>query len=75
MNIYTTAKISPAGKVNITDLKKWGWNLLLFTAPSLALFFGQLHAGVDWKIASGVALLALYGAIADFLKKLADGKK
>lgn len=75
MSIFTTAKISPAGKVNMTDLKKWGWNLLLFTAPALALFFGQLQAGVDWKVASGVALLALYGAIADFLKKLKDGSK
>lgn len=73
--IFTTAKVSPSGKLNKEDLKRWGWNLLVFTAPALAIFFGQLAAGVDWKIAGGVALLAFYGALADILKKLQDGSK
>jgi len=51
-------------------IKKYAWNLLKFTAPMLALFFLQLSNGVDVKIASGVAILAFYGAIADGLKKL-----
>lgn len=73
--IFTTAKVSPSGKLNKEDLKRWGWNLLVFTAPALAIFFGQLAAGVDWKIAGSVALLAFYGALADILKKLKDGSK
>jgi len=47
-----------------------GMNLVIFTAPALVVFFGQLAAGVNWKPAGAVALLALYGVIADFLKKL-----
>jgi len=45
-------------------------NLLVFTAPAMAIFFGQLAVGVEWKAASAVALLALYGAIADYWKKI-----
>ena len=50
--------------------KKWAMNLLKFTAPALAIFFGQLATGVDFKSAFLVALYALYGAIADYMKKL-----
>jgi len=50
--------------------QKWAMNLLKFTAPALAVFFGQLAAGVDLKAASLVALYAFYGALADYFKKL-----
>jgi hypothetical protein len=60
--------------LNQTDWKKLGLNVLLFTAPALAVFFGQLAAGVDWKIAGAVALLAMWGLLADFFKKLSAGK-
>lgn len=45
-------------------------NLLLFTAPAIAVFFGQLASGVDIKIAGAVAILALYGLLADYFKKI-----
>jgi hypothetical protein len=70
MDILSTAVIAPKGKVNIADLKSMGKNILIFTAPALVVFFGQLAAGVNWKAAGAVALLALYGVVADFLKKL-----
>lgn len=72
--IFTMAKVSPAGQLNKEDLLKIGKNIVLFTAPALAVFFGQLAAGVNWKIASGVALLALWGILADLFKKLNAGK-
>jgi hypothetical protein len=50
--------------------KKWLKNLLFFTAPILAIFFYQLSTGVDFKASIGVALLALYGLMADYFKKL-----
>lgn len=52
------------------EFKKFGMNVLKFTAPALALFFGQLSQGVDPKLASGVALLALWGLLADLFSKL-----
>lgn len=70
MNIMTTAKNSPVGKLNVADLKKIGMNLLVFGAPTLSVFFGQLAMGVDWKVAAPVAALVFYSAIADFFKKL-----
>lgn len=72
--IFTTAKVSPSGTLNKEDLKKIGWNLLIFVAPTLAIFFGQLALGVDWKMAFPVALLAFWQALADFFKKLNAGK-
>ena len=52
------------------ELVKWEKNLLFFTAPILAIFFGQLALGVELKKAGLVALLALYGLLADYFKKL-----
>jgi hypothetical protein len=52
------------------ELTKWAKNLLLFTAPALAVFFGQLAAGVSWKVALPVALVAFWGVLADYFKKL-----
>lgn len=52
------------------EYQRWVWNLIKFTAPALAVFFGQLALGVEPKAAALVALLGLYGAIADYFKKL-----
>lgn len=57
-------------RLNEDQARKFILNLLVFTTPALAVFFGQLAAGVDWKVASGVALLALWGILADYFKKL-----
>lgn len=70
---FTGAKVSKAGWLNKEDLKKMGVNILKFTAPSLAVFFTQLQMGVEPKAAALVALLILYGLIADYLKKLNNG--
>lgn len=51
---------------------KWLKNILKFTAPALAVFFLQLASGVELKLACGVALLALYGILADYFKKLSE---
>lgn len=61
--------MSPKNTLVEQDIKAWSKNLLKFTAPALAIFFGQIALGVDWRIASSVALLAFYGAVADILKK------
>ena len=57
-------------KARKAALKKWGINLLKFSAPVLAILFFQLSQGVDWKSAGLLALFALYGAVADLFKKL-----
>lgn len=64
---------SKPNQLNKTDLLKWGKNLLLFAAPTLAVFFGQLALGVNIKVAGAVALLALYQALADLFKKYKSG--
>ena len=51
-------------------LLKWLKNGLFFTAPALIVFFGQLAAGVELKVASSVALLAFWGVVVDALKKI-----
>lgn len=52
-----------------TDREKFLRNVLKFTAPALAVFFAQLALGVEWRAAGLVALLTLYGLLADFFKR------
>ena len=54
------------------NVNKFLKNLMLFTAPALFVFFYQLQQGVDFKTAGLIALLALYGVLADFFKKMAE---
>lgn len=75
MNLFTDKNVSPPGQVNERDLQKIGWNIVVFTAPVFAVFFAQLSLGVEPKKAALVALLGLYGVLADFFKKLQDGTK
>lgn len=56
--------------LNHEQAQRFAKNILIFTAPALAIFFLQLSQGVDIKVAGTVALLALYGLIADYMKKL-----
>ena len=57
-------------RLDSDQAKRWGLNLLKFTAPAIAVFFAQLALDVEPKVALLVALLALYGAISDYFKKL-----
>ncbi len=66
--------VSKKWRLNREDWKKIGINVIVFTAPALAVFFVQLASGVEWKIAGAVALLALWGLLADLFKKLSSGK-
>jgi len=70
MNIMTKQKVSPRGKLNKADLRKLGVNILKFTAPALAAFFGQLALGVEWKPALLFASYIFYALLQDFLSKL-----
>jgi hypothetical protein len=65
---------SISGKLNREELKMYLQNTIRFTAPTLAVFFGQLAVKVDWRAALAVALLALYGNLSDYFKKLNQGK-
>ena len=65
---------SISGELNKTEWRQYLKNTLRFTAPTLAVFFGQLAAGIDWRAASAVALLALYGNLSDYFKKKTQGQ-
>ena len=70
MDILSTQKVAPVGKLNVEDLRKMGMNLVIFTAPALVVFFSLLAQGVPVAKAWPAGLLALYGVIADAVKKL-----
>jgi hypothetical protein len=57
-------------KLKSTEFEKWIRNMLLFTAPALVVLFSLLAQGVKLEKAYPVALLALYGVLADYFKKL-----
>lgn len=62
-------------KLTSEQLKKFGMNLVVFTAPTLTVFFGLLHNGVAFDKAWPVALLALWGTLADYFKKIQSSAK
>lgn len=88
MNIFTTAKISPSGKLNIEDIRRVAYNALVFISPAALIYLTQVlgilqgngHV-IGWGdfIPSNFTL----GAIAswfistciDFFRKLQDGKR
>ena len=47
MDLYTNAKVSPAGKVNKQDLKSWINNLLIFLAQLGVIYVLQLHGALQ----------------------------
>jgi len=53
-----------------TNWNKWLKNILYFTAPAVAILFSLLANGVEFRKAYPVAILALYGVLADYFKKL-----
>lgn len=61
-------------KLTAEQRKKWLMNGLKFVAPTIAIFFGQLAGGVEWKMAIPVALFALYQSISDYFGKLGSQK-
>lgn len=52
------------------QISKWLKNILMFTAPVLAIFFYQLSKGVELEKSGALAAFALYGLLADYFKKL-----
>lgn len=60
---------SEAHKLAPADLKRWGRNLLLFVAPTMALFFTLLAQGVEIDKAWPLAAFAFYQAISDLINK------
>lgn len=61
-------------RLNQDEFRKYLINTVRFTAPTLAVFFGQLALKVDWKAAGLVALLTLYTNLSDYFKKLEKSK-
>lgn len=57
-------------KLSEEQTQKFLKNLLKFTAPSIGIFFAQLALGVKVEDAILVAILALYGVLSDYFKKL-----
>ena len=57
-------------KLSDEQTQKFMMNLVKFTAPSIGIFFAQLALGVKVEDAILVAILALYGVLADYFKKL-----
>jgi hypothetical protein len=57
-------------KLSEDQLARWLKNLIIYTAPILAVFFYQLSQGVSFKQSVWVALVAFYALLADYFKKL-----
>lgn len=72
---FSEDKVAPQGALNLEDLRKMVLNLVIFTSPATFVFFSLLAQGVPLDKAWPAGLLVIYGIVADYLKKLNDGKK
>lgn len=81
--LYTEAKNSPVGKVNSTDLKEWGNNLLIFLAGLALVYLLQLNGvlqnrNLAWndliptQMTWGAIELYVFNAIIGLLKKFTN---
>lgn len=70
-----TKIVSPSYSFDGLDWKKYGTNMIIFVAPTLAIFFGQLALGVNWKLAIPVALFAFWQSLADLFSKWKEEKR
>ena len=68
------SNMSKKWELNQTDIIKIGKNFLVFGAPALAVFFGQLASGVELKKAFWLAMFVFYQLLADIFRKLQAGK-
>ena len=60
--------------LNKEDLIKIGKNFLVFGAPALAVFFGLLAQGTEFKVAIWSGLFVIYQLLADLFRKLEQGR-
>lgn len=85
-NLYTKAKVSPAGKLNSADLKKWRLNLFRFLAPLSLVYLGQIsmtlqHGALGWvdfiptPVTLGAIELYVVNALTDLVLKFTDSNK
>ncbi len=86
MEIFTNAKVSPAGQVNKRDLKSWVTNLVVFLAPLGIVYLLQINAtlqngALGWNdfipttATLGAIQLYCVNAALDLLRKFTDAKK
>lgn len=85
-DLYSEAKISPAGKVNKEDLSRWRDNLLVFLAPLGVMYLLQLSGALQNGALSlsslvptpttlGAIQLYVVNGLLDLLRKFMDAKK
>lgn len=69
MDLYTSKKVSPKGKINKRDLKKIARDTVIFFAPACLVYLGQLQGDLARSgtlalmdlVPSSVTLGAIYG--------------
>lgn len=74
MSIITKQAVSPSGKLNVEDLKRWGMNALIFLAPVIIIFLTAIKSGVNFKDALYLVYLWGLNVAVDFLRKLESSK-
>lgn len=62
-------------KLDKKDLKKWAKNTLIFLAPAIILFLGELQRGADVKEAMSVIYLWGINTAIDLLRKYSTKTK
>lgn len=77
MMFWTTQKVSPAGTLNKTDMKKWAYDSFIFLIPTFLFFVSQLQTALPsmhvppWSMPLISYALAQLTAL---LKKFTQGK-
>lgn len=77
MKFWTTQKVSPAGTLNKTDIKKWAYDCFIFLIPTFLFLVSQLQTALPGMHVPAWSMpLISYGLaqLTALLKKFSQGK-
>lgn len=67
-------KPSERFELNSADMKKWGKNALIFSAPLVILFLTEIQKGTKIEDAAILLQAAVINAVIDLIRKYTAGK-
>ena len=76
--LWSTAKVSPRGKINYADVEGWIKNALVFLAPTLLVLIADIIKALPAWIADNpalvVVLIYVLNRVTDLISRFMKGK-
>lgn len=72
--LWSTAKVSPKGRINYADVVEWLKNALIFLAPTLVVLLPSIVGIIptEWKYAA--VIIYVLNRLTDLIRRFITGK-